>query len=70
MDERLAELLAGAAAEIAAEQGITVEEATQIVHERLPRLRAKYRDAGALYGDDDAGLAKWMVLQALSDPAD
>ena len=43
----------------------TVEQIAALLHQ----LRMHYVDAGAPFGDDDAGLAKWMALQALSDPA-
>jgi hypothetical protein len=51
MDEHLAELLAAATVEIAAQRNITLEEVAMFVRERFRRLRAKYQDAGAPNGD-------------------
>jgi hypothetical protein len=69
MDERLAELLTKTTVAMAADQGIRIEVAAQIVRERLPQLRATYHALGAPSGDDDAGFAHWLARQAIRERA-
>lgn len=65
MDDQLHldELLGAVAVEIAAQRRITIEEAATFVRQRLPLPRTMYRETGAAFGDDDAGLLTWLRMQ-------
>jgi hypothetical protein len=63
MDEHLAELLAAATVEIAAQRNITLEEIAMFVRERFRRLRA------TSLSDDGAEALAWRQRSACDLPA-
>ena len=61
MRDQLTELLGRMAVHIAQERGWTIAEAKQYVKRQAAVAREEHRQAGAPYGDDDAGFVRWLM---------
>ena len=60
-DPHLLELLAGMAVELTERYGWPQERATEVVRDYAAKARQHYRAEGAPFGDDEAGLYRWLT---------
>lgn len=62
-------LIAALAAHLAHSRNIPPASAERTVRKLVDEAWAEYQDAGAPLGDDDAGLARWIVERPKRPPA-
>jgi hypothetical protein len=60
-DPSLLELLVGMAVELIERYGWPHERASEVVRDYAAKARQHYRAEGAPFGDDEAGLYRWLT---------
>jgi hypothetical protein len=69
MPTNLDDLIAELAAHLALSRGLTYRAAERTVRKLVDEAWTEYRELGAPLGDDDAGLARWIVERPTRPPA-
>jgi hypothetical protein len=69
MTPDLDELIAALAAHLAHSRGLPLASAERTVQKLIDEAWTEYHELGAPLGDDDAGLARWIVERAQRPPA-